>query len=164
MLKMDELDQAIIKFLHEDGRMPSAEIARELKQSPRTVQNRIQRLVDQGVIQISAVVSPAAFGFGLVVDIFCEIEPGLLDQAIEELLKIPNVTYISISTGEEDINLQVILRDSSELHAFITQRLHQVTGMQRTRTVLLPRILKSSHQWFPPDEAFRQPTDNSGSR
>jgi len=161
MLKLDDLDQAIIEFLHQDGRTPSAEIARELEMSPRTVQNRIQRLVDQGVIQILAVVNPAAFGFGMLVDIFCEIEAGHLDQAIDEIQKMPNVTCISISTGDEDISLQAIFRDSAELHEFITRRLHQVPGLQRSRTVLLTRLLKSTCQWFPSKEAFERPADNS---
>jgi len=151
---MDNLDRAIISLLHQDARIPSAEVARKLDQPARTVQNRIQRLVDQGVIQPVAVINPASFGYTLVVDVSCEIEAGYLDQAIEKILQMPNVIYLAISTGDQDINLQAVFRDSDEMHLFITHQLHQVVGMRRTRTVMLPRILKDSYQWLPPKESI----------
>ena len=151
MAKIDGLDQAIITVLHSDARLPSAEIARKLNESPRTVHNRIQHLVDDGVIELIAVVNPASFGYHLTVDIFCEIEAKYLEQAVDEILKMPSVTYVAISTGDQDISLQAIFKDSDEMQAFITQQLHQVPGMHRTRTVLLPRILKNTSHWLPGD-------------
>ena len=152
MAKYDNLDKAIIHYLHRDARKPSAVIARELNESPRTIHNRIQRMVDQGIVQLVAVINPASFGYHLVVDIYCELETGYLDQALEHILNMPNVTYVAISTGDQDISLQAIFKDSEEMQAFITHRLHQVPGMHRTRTVLLPRILKDTYQWLPPEE------------
>jgi DNA-binding Lrp family transcriptional regulator len=154
MSKFDDLDKAIILRLHQDARIPSAVIARQLNQSPRTVQNRIQRLVDQGVIQLAAVIDPLSFGYNLRVDIFCEIEAGQIDQAIDRISQMQNVTYLAISTGDQDVSLQAIFRDSLEMQDFITRQLHQVPGMRRTRTVLLPRLIKDSHQWLPPEESF----------
>jgi len=154
MSKFDDLDKAIILRLHQDARIPSAVIARQLNQSPRTVQNRIQRLVDQGVIQLAAVIDPLSFGYNLRVDIFCEIEAGQIDQAIDRISQMQNVTYLAISNGDQDVSLQAIFRDSLEMQDFITRQLHQVPGMRRTRTVLLPRLIKDSHQWLPPEESF----------
>jgi DNA-binding Lrp family transcriptional regulator len=152
--KIDPLDKTIITLLNKNARMPSAHIARELGVSERTVNNRIQRLIATRVIQPIAVVNPTAFGFTLTVDIFCELEVGLENLAIEAILSMPEVSYIAVSTGDQDISLQAFFRDSEAMHEFITHKLHQVPGMRRTRTILLPRIIKDTYQWLPPDEAI----------
>lgn len=154
MSKLDWLDKAIITQLNQDARLPSARIARDLGVSERTVHNRIQRLIEMDVIRTVAVVNPAAFSYTLAVDIFCELEVGFQQQVVEEILSLPQVTYLAISTGDQDISLQAFFQNSEQMHEFITNHLHQVPGIRRTRTILIPRILKDSYQWLPPDEAF----------
>jgi Lrp/AsnC family transcriptional regulator for asnA, asnC and gidA len=152
--KYDALDQEIIFYLNQNARLPSAQIARQLGISERTVNHRIKRLVDSGVIQPVAVVNPHSFGYSLAVDILCELEVGSQDQVIQAILAIPQVSYMAVSTGDQDIILRAFFRDSQEMNDFITHQLHQIPGMRRTRTVLLPRTLKDTHQWLPPADAF----------
>ena len=154
MAKFDHLDQDIVKLLNRNARLSSAQIARQLGESARTVQNRIQRLTQLGGIQFVGVVNPASFGYSLAVDIFCELEVGYQEQALQAIQDMPNITYVAISTGDQDISLQAIFKDSADMNDFITHKLHQVPGMRRTRTVLIPRILKDNYQWLPPDGDF----------
>jgi DNA-binding Lrp family transcriptional regulator len=154
--KFDPLDQAIITYLNRDARIPSARIARDLGVAERTVNNRIKRLVETKVIQPIAVVNPASFGYTIAVEIYCELEVGHQDQAIEAIGNMPEVSYIALSTGDQDISLQAFFKDSEEMHAFISQKLHHVPGMRRTRTILIPQIIKDNYQWVPPDEAFER--------
>ena len=154
MSRYNHLDKAIIESLNRDARASSAELARELGTAERTVRYRIQRLIEQKVIQPITVVNPAAFGYNLAVDIYCEVDLNAQSRTIEALLKLPEITYVATSTGDQDIILQAIFKDSDEVHDFITQKLHQVPGMRRTRTVLVPRILKDTYQWLPPDDAY----------
>ena len=155
MAKYDHLDQDILKLLNQNARISSAQIARQLGESARTVHNRIQRLIDLGAVQFVSVVNPFSFGYSLAVDIFCELEVGFQEQALQAIQDMPNITYVAISTGDQDISLQAIFKDSAEMHDFITHKLHQVPGMRRTRTVLIPRILKDNYQWLPPDSDFQ---------
>jgi len=154
MTKFNHLDRAILKLLNQDARMPSAQMARELGISARTVQNRVQRLIDLGAVRLVGVVNPASFGYNLAVDIFCELEVGFQEQALQAIQEMSNVTYIAISTDDQDISLQAIFKDSVEMQDFITHALHQVPGMRRTRTVLIPSILKDNYQWQPPASDF----------
>ena len=154
MSKFNRLDKAIIECLNQDARASSAEIARELGTAERTVRYRIQRLIDQKIINPITVINPAAFGYNLAVDIFCEVDLEYQNQTLDALLRLPEVTYVAISTGDQDIILQAIFKNSDEVHDFVTHKLHQVPGMRRTRTVLVPRILKDTYQWLPPDEAY----------
>jgi Lrp/AsnC family transcriptional regulator, regulator for asnA, asnC and gidA len=147
---LDRLDKAIITFLNRDARTPSAHIARELGVADRTVHHRIQRLIELNIIQPVAVVNPAKFGFNLAVDIFCELEVGYQEQAVKAILDMPEVSYLALSTGDPDISLQALFKNGDEMQEFITNKLHQIPGMRRTRAVLIPRILKNTYEWLPP--------------
>ncbi len=154
MATFDKLDKAIIHVLNEDGRLSSSAIARRLDVTERTVRNRIRRLTESGVIRPVAVVNPAAFGYTLAVDIFCEFDAALANQAIAAITTMPEVSYVAYAAGDQDISLQAMFKNSSDLHLFITNKLRQVPGIRHTRTVLVPRIIKDAYQWLPPDEAF----------
>ena len=154
MAKLDELDRSIIELLNLDARMPSALIARQLGKAERTVHNRILRLINTDVIHPVAIVNPAAFGYTLAVDIFCELEVGYQDQAADVLQDMPEVTYVAISTGDQDISIQAIFKDGDEINDFITHKLPRVPGIRRTRTVLIPRIVKDTYRWLPPPDSF----------
>lgn len=156
MTRYDHLDQAILKLLNQNGRIPSAQIARQLGESARTVQHRIQKLIDLKAVQFIGVPNPAAFGYTLAVDIYCQLEVGYQEQAIQVLVNMPHISYVALSTGDQDITLQALFKDSADMQDFITNHLHQVPGMRRTRTVLIPRILKDSYHWLPMDSDFDQ--------
>ena len=161
MSKFDSLDLSILTHLNQNARLSSAAIARQTGVSERTINNRIKRLIESNAIQPTALVNPAAFGYTLAIDIFCELEVGHQEQALEALLELPEISYIAISTGDQDLSLQALFKDSEAMHDFFTHKLHQVPGMRRTRAVLIPRIIKDSSRWLPPEDAFQQPDEPS---
>jgi DNA-binding Lrp family transcriptional regulator len=65
---------------------------------------------------------------------------------------MPEVAYLAYSTGDQDISIQALFKNTDELHHFLTQKLNHVPGIRRTRTVLVPRIIKDTYQWLPPDD------------
>lgn len=154
MQTLDMTDRQIMQILNQDARTTSAEIARQVGIPERTVYHRIKRLVDGGYMRSVAVINPKAFGFTLAVDIFCEVEIGQMDQAIEALKAMPEISYLALSTGDQDLSIQALFKDIEEMEEFITRKLPQVPGMRRSRTVLLPRILKDTYHWLPPMESF----------
>lgn len=154
MVKLTKLDKAIIHGLNANARLSSSQIARELEVAERTVRHRINRLIEAEIIKPVAVVNAAAFGYDLVVDIFCEVDVTCQTQIVEAISALPEVSYLAYFTGDQDISLQALFKNSEDMHAFITDRLHQIPGIRRTRTVLVPRIVKDTYQWLPPDGAF----------
>ena len=63
MYEFDKTDIKIVNLLLEDGRMSASEISRRMTDiSERAVRYRIDRMIDEGVIQISAVVNPESLG------------------------------------------------------------------------------------------------------
>ena len=119
--KVDRVDQAIVRLLSEDGRMSSAEIARRIGNvSERSVRYRIDRLIRDGVIQVSAIVNPKALGFTVTADIFIEVEPGHVLDVARTLAEFECVSYLACSTGDRDVSIQVFARDNEELYRFVT--------------------------------------------
>jgi Lrp/AsnC family transcriptional regulator for asnA, asnC and gidA len=149
----DLLDRRIIRLLQGDGRISSAEIARQLHISERTVRNRIHRLVDNGAIRPTVIVNHKLFGYQVFIDVFCEVDINRMDEIGQVIARLPEVNYVAYSTGDQDISVQVLLESSDSVYDII-QKLASIPGVRRTKTVLLTRIIKDTYQWIPPEDDF----------
>ena len=148
----DQIDWKIITLLNEDGRMPSAEIARRLGNvSSRTVNNRIGALTDQGFIDIRAVVNPEAVGYGVLADVYVEVEPGRVLEVAELVAEFPQATYVACATGDSDVSISLRVRTIEELFQFVDQKLGKIPGVRRTQSYVLPIKLKDLDTWLPPN-------------
>ena len=146
--RIDETDRAIVSLLQEDGRMSSAEIARRLEGiSERVVRYRIDRLVQGGVIRISAFVNPVALGLPVLGDISLEVESGRVQEVAHRVAEFECVAYVACSMGERDVALQINARDSDEVYRFATEVLAHVPGIRKTSTLILPLKLKDVYDW-----------------
>lgn len=153
MGKLDSRDIAIVDLLMEDGRMSCAEIARRVGDvSERAVRYRITRLVQEGIIRISAIPNPMVLGYPVVADVMIEVEPGHIRGVAEKLREYECVSYVACSTGDRDVSIQVVARDNAELYRFVTEVVGQVPGVRRTETYLVPVILKDVYEWRIPRE------------
>jgi len=158
----DQTDWEIIALLNEDGRMPSAEVARRLGNvSSRTVNNRIKALTEQGIIDIRAVVNPEAVGYGVLADIYIEVEPGRVREIAELVAEFPQATYVACATGNSDVSISLRVRTIEELFHFVDQKLGKIPGVRRTHSYVLPLKLKDLDTWLPPN--VLKPGDRSGS-
>jgi Lrp/AsnC family transcriptional regulator for asnA, asnC and gidA len=151
---IDETDAAIIELLQEDGRMSAVEIAGHLEGvTPRVVRHRIKKLVRDGVISVTAVVHPKALGYDIMADVLIEAELPAIRSIARRLAELEHVTYASCATGESDISIQVVARSVEELHSVVLDRIHNMPGITRTRTFILPLALKFTYNWKVPGEA-----------
>ena len=151
MYEPDEFDWQIICLLNDDGRMPSAEIARILGGvSARTVTNRINALTEHGVINVRAVVNPEMVGYGVMADVFVEVEPGRVRDVAESAADFPQVSYVACATGECDVSISLRVRNIEELFDFVTEKLGKIPGVRRTQSFLLPVKIKDLDTWLPP--------------
>jgi Lrp/AsnC family transcriptional regulator for asnA, asnC and gidA len=152
MDKLDRIDWEIIALLNEDGRMPSAEIARRLGNvSARTITNRIDALTRKGTINIRAIVNPEKFGYSVLADVFIEVEPGRVREVAERVAEFSLVSYVACATGDTDISVSVRARSIEELFNFTTEKLGKISGVRRTQSYLLPLKIKDLDTWLPPE-------------
>ncbi len=151
MYKPDSLDWKIIALLNEDGRLPSAEIARELGNvSARTVTNRMNALKEHGIINIRAVVNPEMVGYMVMADVLVEVEPGRVRDVAYQAAEFPQISYVACATGESDVSISLRVRSIEELFDFVTEKLSKIPGVRRTQTYLLPLKIKDLDTWLPP--------------
>lgn len=146
--RIDRTDRAIVSLLQEDGRMSGAEIARRIEGiSERAVRYRIDRLIQDGVIRVSALVNPKALGLPVMGNITLEVESSRLQELARTVADFDCVSYVACSMGESDIELQINARDSDEVYRFATEVLGRLPGVRKTTTLILPLKLKDVYDW-----------------
>jgi Lrp/AsnC family transcriptional regulator for asnA, asnC and gidA len=148
MAKIDALDKKIVDLLIEDGRMPCSEIAQRIGEvSERAVRYRINRMISQGIFDVSAQVNAKSLGFRVVADVFVEVEPQLVLEIAHQLAGLEWVSYVACSTGERDISVQLFAHDNDEMYLIVTDVIGKIPGVRRTRTSLVPMVIKDDAKW-----------------
>lgn len=151
-MELDALDRKLLALLTEDASQTNVALARALGVADNTVRNRIQRLIDEKVMQIVAIVDWWKVGHRIQIISGIEVDLGKSHEVIEQLALLPEVTYVSYTTGENDIIMVAVLRDQEELFTFLTERLPSIDGIQRIRT---NQVLKAVKQTFRYDQLLR---------
>lgn len=146
---VDNTDLAIIDLLMDAGRMPATGIALRLGTvSSKTVSRRMGRLLEKGVIALTAVADHRALGYQVIADIGIEAQPGKAGELWRALAEIDQVNYVALVAGDQDVWIQVRAADMEELQEFILSRLHSLPAVRRTRTTLLfTSALKDADSW-----------------
>lgn len=157
MYNFDKIDVKIVNLLLEDGRMPASEVARRLGDiSERAVRYRIDKMVDAGVISISAVAKPQAFGLTTIADIWMEVESDRIIEVAKKMAAFDNVSYVACGIGESDVSIQIVAKDTAEIYQFVTEVARKTPGVRKTTTSIVPLIIKDVYQWRVPESIIRE--------
>jgi Lrp/AsnC family transcriptional regulator for asnA, asnC and gidA len=150
---VDEIDRAILNCLQQDARMPCTQIAGQIGYiTPRAIRNRLQSLLERGYIAIEAGAIPERLGYVISADISVEAQPGTIRQVADSLCDLDQVIYVALSTGDTDISASIVATDMDDLQTYITEKVHSIPGVRKTRTIVLTRVLKQSYDWPFPEE------------
>lgn len=164
MYNFDKTDVRIVNVLLEDGRTPASEIARRIGDiSERAVRYRIDRMVTEGVIRISAVAQPQAFGLTTIADIWMEVESDRILEVAKKMTEFDNISYVACGIGESDVSIQVVAKDTAEIYHFVTEVVRKVPGVRKTTTSIVPLILKDVYQWRVPERIVEEFTEKETS-
>jgi Lrp/AsnC family transcriptional regulator for asnA, asnC and gidA len=145
--KIDELDLKIISHLQENGRIPVAELAKRLNQPENTVRYRIERLLKNGVIRrFTALVDPRALGLNVSAAVMFKVDPKKLDQLLEKLTSMKDVTNVYQLSGEWDLIAVVFAKDIQDLHERI-EELRRTEGVKEMNVMITTRIIKSEYRY-----------------
>ena len=160
MYKIDKIDCKIVNLLMKDGRMPASEIARSLGNvSERAVRYRIERMIEEKIIRISAIPNPFILGYGVVADVFIEVESSLIIEVANLLAKYDFIRYVACSVGESDISVQVVAHDADEVYAIATGVIGKIAGVRKTTTSIVPLTIKDIHDWGIPTSICIEPPE-----
>jgi len=143
--------------------MPASEIARRIDGiSERAVRYRIDRMVDAGSIQVSAVAKPQACGLTTIADVWMEVESDRILEVAKKMAEFDNISYVACGIGESDVSIQVVAKDTAEIYQFITEVVRKVPGVRKTTTSIVPLIIKDVYQWRVPERVVRELAEKNG--
>lgn len=145
-VQLDEMSKAIIEKLQQDGRRSYAGIGKSVGLSEAAVRQRVQRLVDSGVMQIVAVTDPMQMGFTrqAMIGIRCQ---GDTTKIAERLALIDTVAYVVLTAGSFDIITEVVCSDDEELLEMLNTEIRAVPGVVTTETLVYLKLVKQQYNW-----------------
>src|SRR3954452_23155898 len=142
---LDDVNKAIITQLQSDGRRSYAAIATAVGLSEAAVRQRVQRLLDAGVMQVVAVTDPMQVGFSrqAMVSIRTSSDPREVADAVAAF---PEVDYVVITAGSVDVLVEVVCEDDQQLLDVVT-RVRAVDGVVATETHPYLGLRKQTYAW-----------------
>ena len=144
--RLDEVSKRIIEALQDDGRASYAAIARAVDLSEAAVRQRVQRLLDSGVMQIVAVTDPLLVGFTRQAMIGIRVA-GELASAAEALAKLPQVAYVVTTAGSFDLLCEIVCEDDEELLEMVGTTIRALPGVVSTETFVYLKLNKQHYNW-----------------
>lgn len=142
---VDDTDSAIIEQLQHDGRVSYTKLAVAIGMSEGAARQRVQRLIDSGVIQIVAVTNPLLLGYRRMAMIGVRAEGPTVDIA-KTLEAFPDIEYLVVTAGSFDLMCEVVVPDDSTL-LDITNRIRAVPGVSTTETFIYLSLIKQTYAW-----------------
>lgn len=143
---IDDVDKAIVEALQEDGRLPYTRLAATVGLSEAAVRQRVQRLVESGVVQIVAVTDPMTLGFHRTAMIGLKVE-GDLRVVADDIASIPEVSYVVVVSGSFDLLMEVVCEDDDHLLALLNDKVRAIPGVRSTETFTYLRLFKQTYAW-----------------
>jgi len=133
MSLVDPLDARILLALDDDPDATILSLSRTLGIARNTVQARLKRLEVTALRSFGQRVDPAALGYPLVAFVSLSISQSSGDAAADHLGRMPEVIEIHATTGDADMLVRVVARDTAHLYRLTTAML-AVPGVQRSST------------------------------
>jgi Lrp/AsnC family transcriptional regulator for asnA, asnC and gidA len=136
----------IIEELQRDGRKSYAALAKIVGLSEAAVRQRVQRLIDAGVMQVVAVTDPMQVGFARQAMVGVRVDGDLVAVA-DQLAEIDEVDYVVITAGSFDILLEVVCEDDDHLLRLLSERIRGLPGVRDTETFVYLKLTKQIYSW-----------------
>ncbi|OMQ12071.1 Lrp/AsnC family transcriptional regulator [[Flexibacter] sp. ATCC 35103] len=135
---LDEFDISIIKELEKDGRMAFSAIAANLKISNTMVHQRINRMVEQGVISgIKPIIQEKKIGYdwasftGITLN-----KDSDSDRIIEALKDIPEITECYYVTGSFTLYIKIIATNHEHMRRILYEKIDSIPGIAKTDSII----------------------------
>ena len=144
--RLDDISKSIIEVLQVDGRASYATIAKQVGLSEAAIRQRVQRLLDAGIMQIVAVTDPIQVGFRRQAMIGIRVN-GDMTAVGDALTEMPEVDYVVTTAGSFDLLAEVVCEDDEQLLDLLSTRIRVLPGVRSTETFVYLRLNKQHYNW-----------------
>jgi Lrp/AsnC family transcriptional regulator for asnA, asnC and gidA len=143
---LDEVSKEIIQQLQQDGRRSYAAIGKVVGLSEAAVRQRVQRLIEGGVMQVVAVTDPLELGFARQAMVGVRVT-GALEPVADAVAALEEVDYVVITAGSYDLLVEVVCESDEHLLELISERLRAIDGVVATETFMYLKLQKQTYSW-----------------
>ncbi|WP_432512101.1 Lrp/AsnC family transcriptional regulator [Kineococcus sp. SYSU DK001] len=147
---LDDLDRSIIAALQVDGRRTFSSLAEEFRIPASSVRYRVNRLQDDGVLQVVGIANPFAIGFDRLAMIGVRVRPGTAKAVSAALAAMPESSYVVRTSGRFDLLVEVICRDVEHFTDVLDRRIDTVDGVVATESFFVLEVHKLAYGWGVP--------------
>lgn len=145
---LDDASLEIIRELQRDGRRPYTAIAKRVGLSEAAVRQRVQRLLDSGVMQIVAVTDPLRVGLHRQAMVGIRVD-GDVRELAAKLAANDEIDYVVICSGAYDVLVELTARDDEHLLDVINTQIRSIPGVRSTEMFVYLRLEKQTYSWGP---------------
>lgn len=143
---LDDTNKLIIEHLQRDGRMSYATLAKTIGLSEAAVRQRVQRLLDNGLMQIVAVTDPLTLGFARQAMVGLRVN-GDLRTIADRIAEIAEVDYVVICAGRYDLLVELVCTDDEHLLDILNEKVRTIEGVSAADTFMYLRLAKQTYAW-----------------
>jgi len=145
-LQLSPIERAIVARLQDDGRAPMTQIAEEIGVDESTVRRTIRKLVDTGVIAITAVANPRLLGLEAMSWVALEVEPAEVERLPSRMLELSGVDYVATVDGRFQILGEIAAQDLAQLSERL-RAIRSLPGVRRTETWVILDLFQQEYRW-----------------
>ena len=138
MEKIDNLDKQILEIISQNARIPFKDVAAECGVSRAAIHQRVQRLIDLGVIIGSGYhVNPKSLGYSTCTYVGVNLERGAMYKGVAaELEKIREIVECHFTTGPYSMLIKLYCRDNEHLMELLNNHIQEIPGVVSTETLI----------------------------
>jgi len=145
-IALDDVSKAIIEQLQQDGRRAYATIGKVVGLSEAAVRQRVQRLIDSGVMQVVAVTDPLQLGFARQAMVGVRVH-GPLEAVADAVAALDEVDYVVITAGSYDLLVEVVCESDAALLEVLSSKIRTIENVVSTETFMYLQLRKQTYSW-----------------
>jgi len=143
---LDDADKSLVELLQHDGRLPYTRLAAQIGLSEAAVRQRVNRLIENKVVQIVAVTDPLTLGFSRQAMVGVKIEGDIIAVS-DALALISEVDYVVCTSGSFDLLFELVCEDDEHLLTVLNDQVRTIPGVRSTETFMYLRLRKQTYAW-----------------
>jgi DNA-binding Lrp family transcriptional regulator len=141
---LDDIDIKILNILQDDGKISYAELGRKLNMSRSAVRERVNILIEKGIIEkFTIVINPYKLGLEMSAFFEIDVEPRHLQTVAKTLAEEKYVQSVNQMSGPSTLHVHAILKNKEHLERFLSETIYSLNGITSVRSYILIRGFKS---------------------
>jgi len=139
---LDDTDRTILELLKQNSRMSFMEMSRITGIADATIQHRLKRMRERGIVKFTVMVDPEASGFAVTSVMLVQTDTEKHDEAKSALAMLPEISEVYSVLGEYDLLIKVWARTLEDLNEFINEKIRAIEGIEDLTEIVVVEKVK----------------------